>query len=43
MYVSGPLLIYWAIPEKKNKQEGQAGVGVGLRIWNFQGYQRNRM
>ena len=33
------LIIKWAIPEKKQTWEG----GGGLRIWNFQGYQRNSM
>ena len=37
------IVLYWAIPEKTQTGGGGGGGGGGLRIWNFQWYQRNSM
>ena len=33
----------WALFQKKIQTAGGEGRGGGVRIWNFQGYQTNRM
>ena len=35
--------LHWTIPEKKKKKQAGGRRDGRLRIWNFQGYQRNSM